>query len=240
MIDLHSHILPGVDDGARSLREARDLAVAAAAEGVEAIAATPHVRSDYPTRAERMELGVAELRRDFANEGIAVEVLHGAEIELGRLWEIPREELVRLSLGQTGRYVLLEFPYRGWPPAAKAAIYTLRDLGMAPLLAHPERNPAVQDNPERLQPLVENGAIVQITAASVDGRLGRASQETAERLLELGLVRVLASDAHGPHIRGAGLAAGAQRLGDPGLARYLTTEAPAAIVRGAPLPPLPR
>ncbi|MDQ4026004.1 MAG: hypothetical protein M3217_11050 [Actinomycetota bacterium] len=239
MIDLHSHILPGVDDGARSLQEARDLALAAAAEGVEAIAATPHVRSDYPTRAERMELGVAELRRDFANEGIAVEILHGGEIELGRLWEIPHGELVRLSLGQTGRYVLLEFPYRGWPPAAKSAIYTLRDIGMTPLLAHPERNPAVQDHPERLQSLVETGAAVQITAASLDGRLGRASQKAAARLLELGLVHVLASDAHGPHIRASGLGAAAGQLGDPALARYLTTEAPAAIVRGDAVPPFP-
>jgi protein-tyrosine phosphatase len=239
MIDLHSHILPGVDDGARTLREARDLALAAAAEGVEAIAATPHVRSDYPTRAEQMERGVAELRRDFANEGIAVRILHGGEIELGRLWEIPPEELVRLSLGHTGRYVLLEFPYRGWPPAAQAATKTLRDRGMTPLLAHPERNPTVQDHPERLQPLVETGAIVQITAASLDGRLGRASQNAAERLLELKLAHVLASDAHGPHIRSSGLAAAARRVADPALARYLTTEAPAAIVRGDAVPPFP-
>lgn len=240
MIDLHTHILPGVDDGARSLQEARELASAAAAEGVEAIAATPHVRSDYPTRAERMEHGVAELRRDFAAQGIAVEILHGGEIELGRLWEIPREELVRLSLVQTGRYLLLEFPYRGWPLGLTSAILKLRGMGMTPLLAHPERNPAVQDHPERLAPLVEKGAIVQVTAASVDGRLGGASQNAAERLLELRLVHVLASDAHGPHIRASGLASAAERLGDPELARYLTTEAPAAIVRGEPLPPLPR
>jgi protein-tyrosine phosphatase len=240
MIDLHSHILPGVDDGARSLQEARELALAAAAEGVEAIAATPHVRSDYPTRPEQMEQGVAALRRDFAEQGIVVEILHGGEIELGRVWEIPREDLARLSLAQTGRYVLLEFPYRGWPMAARSAIHTLRNFGMTPLFGHPERNPAVQDHPERLEPLVEAGAIVQVTASSLDGRLGPASQNAAERLVQLRLVHVLASDAHGPHIRGAGLAAGAERLGDPALARYLTTDAPAAIVRGEPLPDIPR
>jgi protein-tyrosine phosphatase len=110
---------------------------------------------------------------------------------------------------------------------------------MAPLLAHPERNPAVQDHPERLQPLVDTGAIVQITAASLDGRLDRASQKAAERLIELSLAHVLASDAHGPHIRASGLAAAAGRVGDPELARYLTTEAPAAIVRGDAVPPFP-
>jgi protein-tyrosine phosphatase len=240
MIDLHSHILPGLDDGARSLREARELALAAAAEGVEAIAATPHVRSDYPTRPEQMEQGVAELRRDFADQGIAVDILHGGEIELGRLWEIPQEELVRLSLGQTGRYVLLEFPYRGWPMGAKSAIYTLRNLGMTPLFAHPERNPAVQDDPQRLEPLVDTGAIVQITAASLEGGLGPASQNAAVRLVQLGLVHVLATDAHGPHIRAFGLASAAAHLGNPALASYLTTDAPAAIVRGEPLPPFPR
>jgi protein-tyrosine phosphatase len=85
--------------------------------------------------------------------------------------------------------------------------------------------------------LVEAGALVQVTAASLDGRLGRAPERTARRLLELSLVHTLASDAHGPHIREGGLAAAAEAVGDDVLARYLTREAPAAIVAGEPVPP---
>lgn len=239
MIDLHSHILPGVDDGVRSLEEARELAAGAAEEGVVAIAATPHVRLDFPTTAGRMEHGVEALRADFAEQGIRIEVLHGGEIDLSRLWEIPRAELMRMSLAQTGRYLLLEFPYRGWPLALDSAVPALRRIGVIPMLAHPERNPAVQDHPERLHSLVEAGALIQVTAASLDGRLDRASQHTAQRLVRLRLVHVLASDAHGPHIRDVGLAAAVEELEDPALARYLTTDAPRAIVAGEPVPPVP-
>ena len=240
VIDLHSHILPGVDDGTRTLREARELALVAAADGVEAIAATPHVRPDFPTTAEVMEEGVAELRADFEEEGIPVQVLHGGEIDVGLLWAIPPEELARLTIAQTGRYLLLEFPYRTWPLALDSAVSGLVQRGITPLVAHPERNPEVQDRPARVEALVEAGALVQVTAASLDGRLGRASQATAKRLLELGLVHTLASDAHGPHIRQAGLAAAAEAVGDEKLARYLTKEAPAAIVAGEPVPPGPQ
>ena len=240
VIDLHSHILPGVDDGARTLMEARELARLAAADGVEAIAATPHVRPDFPTTAELMEEGVAELRADFEAEGIPVQVLHGGEIDVGLLWAIPPEELARLTIAQTGRYLLLEFPYRTWPLALDSAVSGLVQRGITPLVAHPERNPEVQDRPARVEALVEAGALVQVTAASLDGRLGRAAQATAKRLLELGLVHTLASDAHGPHIRQAGLAAAAEAVGDKGLARYLTKEAPAAIVAGEHVPPGPQ
>jgi protein-tyrosine phosphatase len=236
VIDLHCHILPGLDDGARSLEESRELALRAAVDGVRSIVATPHVRSDYPTRAARMEFGVRELRRDFDVQRIPVEIHYGAEIELARLFEIPDEELQRLTLAHTGRYALLEFPYRGWPHQLPAAVHWLRARGITALLGHPERNPEVQDRPTRLAEAVREGALVQITAASLDGRLDRASKSTAEQLVALGFVHVLASDAHGPHVREAGLSAAARALGDEGLARYLTTEAPAAIVAGEPLP----
>jgi protein-tyrosine phosphatase len=233
VIDLHSHILPGLDDGARTLEESREIARAAVAEGVTAIAATPHVRGDYPTRAARMEFGVAELRRDLAAERIELELLHGAEIEIARLWEIPPEELARLTLAHSNRYVLLEMPYRGWPRSLSAAVPLLRARGLTPLLAHPERNPEVQDRPDR------DGVLIQITSASLDGRLGRTPQATSHRLIELGLVHVLASDSHGPHVRDVGMAAAVAQLGDPQLARYLTLDAPAAIVAGEPLPAPP-
>jgi protein-tyrosine phosphatase len=240
VIDLHSHILPGLDDGVRTLDEACDLAYAAVAEGIQVIAATPHVRADYPTTVEMMEAGVAELRAALLAESIDLQVVHGAEIDLGLLWAVPRGELRRFTLAQTGRYLLLEFPYRGWPVALSSSVSALVEQGVTPLLAHPERNPEVQDRPERLEELVSAGAIVQVTAASLDGRLDRAAQSAAERLLELGLVHVLASDAHAPHIRKAGLAAAAARIGDESLARYLTVESPGAIIAGDPVSERPQ
>lgn len=240
MIDLHSHILPGLDDGVRTLGEACDLAYAAAADGVKVIAATPHVRADHPTTVEMMEVGVARLRAELLAEEIDVQVIHGGEIDLGLLWAVPRDELRRFTLAQTGRYLLLEFPYRGWPPALSSSVAALVDQGITPLLAHPERNPEVQDRPGRIQELVDAGALVQVTAASVDGRLDRAAQSAAERLLELSLVHVLASDAHAPHVREAGMSAAARRIGDDSLARYLTVDVPGAIVVGEPVPDRPQ
>jgi protein-tyrosine phosphatase len=236
VIDLHTHVLPGIDDGARSLAEARAIALDAASQGVSVLAATPHVRDDYPTTADEMEEAVAEVRDDFKAHGVAIEVLHGGEVSLDLLWAIPPPELRRLTIAQTGKYLLLEFPYRGWPFALDSAVKRLVELGVRPLLAHPERNPEVQDRPDRLAGLVDAGALVQITAASLDGVRDRAAQAAALRLLEYGLVHVLASDSHGPHISREGLAAAAASLDDRELARYLTVDVPGAIVAGEPVP----
>ena len=240
MIDLHSHILPGLDDGSRTVEDARALARRAAEDGVTAIAATPHVRSDYPTRAGEMERGVSRLREDFLAEGIDVEVLPGGEIDLGMLASLDDDALRRFTLAQSGRYLLLEFPYTGWPAGLEETVYGLGLRGLLPVLAHPERNREVQSKPSRLAEVVRLGALVQLTAASLDGRIGRSAQAAARKLLELGIAHLLASDAHTPEIREAGLAAAAEALEDDGLARFLTVEAPSAIVAGEPVPDPPR
>lgn len=241
MIDLHSHILPGVDDGARTLEEARDLARLALADGVKTMAATPHVRADYPTTAEDMELAVEALRYDFVVQGIDLEIVHGGEIAFGVLFAIPPDELRRFTYAQSGRYLLVESPYRGSLLPFESSVAALHRQGITAILAHPERNPDVQDRPDHVLPLVEAGALVQLTAASLDGSLDRASQHCARQLIELGAVHLLASDVHGPHIgREAGLSAAARAVGDAALARYLTTDAPAAILAGGPIPDAPR
>jgi protein-tyrosine phosphatase len=238
VIDLHSHLLPNVDDGARTLAESVDLARAAQADGVTAIAATPHVRADYRTSPATIERGVIALRETFAEAGVGVDVLTGAEVDVDMLWEIDPFDLRRLTLAG-GSYLLLETPYRGWPPGIMRAIAQLRGSGLTPLLAHPERNGEAQDKPSRVQEAVDAGALVQITSGSVTGRLGASARRGAEALLERGLVHVLASDSHGPHIRMGGLADAAAALGDPALARYLTVDVPSAIVGGGPLPARP-
>ena len=239
VIDLHSHILPGLDDGVATIEEARELARAAIAEGVTAIAATPHVREDYPTTPEQMEAGVLALRADFARQAIDLEVLHGGEIDLETLRGMTGDDIRRFTLGQTGRYLLVEFPYYGWPLSLVDTVFELGLDGVVPILAHPERTAEVQSSPGRLRPLVDAGALVQITAAALDGRLGHLSQRTARELLRLGLAHLLASDAHGSTVRRVGLASARDSLGNDELSLYLTQSAPRAIADGEPLPPRP-
>jgi protein-tyrosine phosphatase len=239
VIDLHSHVLPGLDDGARDLADSRELARRAAADGITAIAATPHVRDDYPTSAAEMEAGVEALRDDFAQQGIPVEILHGAEIDLGFLVRLDVADLRRYTIAQTGRYLLVEFPYRGWPLNLEQTIFDLAVAGIAPILAHPERNADVQADASRLAPMVDRGALVQITAASLDGRIGRRSKKAAEQIIRAGHAHLLASDAHTPEIREVGLAGAVEALGNRALARHLTLDVPAAIVAGEPVPPRP-
>jgi protein-tyrosine phosphatase len=238
VIDLHCHLLPQLDDGARTLEESVALGRAAQAEGVTAIAATPHVRADYRTSPDAIQSGVALVRAAFAEAGVEVEVLTGGEVDIDMLWEIGPFDLRRLTLGG-GSYVLLETPYRGWPPGIARAIAHIRGSGLTPLLAHPERNGEAQDRLSRVQDAVDAGALVQITAGSVIGRLGSSARRASEVLLERGLVHVLASDSHGPHIRMGGLAEAVDAIGDPFLSRYLTVDVPRAIVDGGPLPPRP-
>jgi protein-tyrosine phosphatase len=239
VIDLHSHILPGVDDGARTIEQSLEIARAAAEDGIEVVAATPHVREDWPTSAEAMERSVAELRRALAAAEIPLELRPGGEIALDWVGVLTVDELRRFGLAGNPNYVLLEFPYHGWPLPLPHQIDQLRAAGITPVLAHPERNGDVARNPGRLRPLVEAGALVQLTAASVDGRLGEGPHSTSRRLLRLGLAHMLASDAHAPAVRSVGLTAAAESVGDRALAEWLTCDCPRAILADEPLPERP-
>jgi protein-tyrosine phosphatase len=232
LIDLHSHILPGIDDGARTVEESYQMALDAEREGIDTIVATPHVRYDYPTSAAAVSRVAEELRTALASSGRQVQLLTGAEVSLEHCAMLSPAELAAFTIAQNGRYLLLETPYAGWPLALDQELRRLPEHGLVPILAHPERNPSVQRNPDRLRAAVAAGAVVQITAASVDGRLGRRTQQTALRLLDLGLVHVLASDSHTPEIRRGGLMRALETLNDPGLGRRLTTEAPESILAG--------
>jgi protein-tyrosine phosphatase len=236
MVDLHSHILPGVDDGPATLEESLELARRAAADGVSIIAATPHVRDDYPTQPATMERLVGELRAAIERADIPIDVRPGGEIAIDWLDRLSEDDLGRFGLGGSPHYLLVEFPYAGWPLSLHEWVFRLVTRGVTPVIAHPERNADVQENPEELRPLVDAGALVQITAASLDGRVGRSARAAGTALIERGLAHVLASDAHTPDIREAGLVAAAGAVGDPGLARWLTVDMPTAIVTDAPLP----
>jgi protein-tyrosine phosphatase len=236
VIDLHSHVLPGLDDGAADLDEAVAICRAAAEDGIHVLAATPHVRDDYPTTPEQMEEALAAVR---AAAGDSVRLVSGGEIDLGRL-DRPRDELARFALAGNPNYLLVETPYGGWPLDLPEKLFRLLASGITPVLAHPERNAEVQQRPELLEAIVAGGTLVQLTAASVDGRLGRRARSCAATLLDRELAHLLASDAHAPSLRAIGMSAAVEALGDEQLARWLTVELPGAIVDHESLPPRPR
>jgi protein-tyrosine phosphatase len=239
LIDLHSHVLPGVDDGATTLDASVAMLRAAAADGLVQLAATPHVRDDHPTQVETMERLVAEVNAAARAAGVDVEVLPGGELDIRYLEQLDDDTLRRFGLGGNPELLLLEFPYVGWPLGLRDLVFRLGVRGFGAVLAHPERNAEVQAHPERLRELVDAGVAVQITAASLDGRIGRRSREAALTLLDAGLAHLLASDAHAPEVRAIGMAAAVGALDDEALARWLTRDVPAALVSGRPLPERP-
>jgi protein-tyrosine phosphatase len=239
VIDLHSHVLPGIDDGATDLEGSLEILRAAAEDGITKIAATPHVRDDYPTRPATMEQLVDEVNAAARAEGIPVEVLRGGELDLAMLDALDDAELERFGLGGNPRVLLLEFPYVGWPVDLRDRVFQLAARGYGVVLAHPERNAEIQEQPERLRPLVEAGVWIQLTAASVDGRLGRRPEACARELLDAQLAHLVASDAHAPAIRAVGMTSAAEAIGDDRLAAWLTAEVPRAIAGGSPVPPRP-
>ncbi|MCP9487871.1 MAG: hypothetical protein MSC30_18685 [Gaiellaceae bacterium MAG52_C11] len=238
MVDLHTHVLPGLDDGARDLVEAVEIVRAMAKDGVRIIAATPHVRDDYPTTPDRMEaaLGLVQAAVDAA--GIAVELRGGGEISIPALGGLDPPTLASFGLGGNPQLVLLEFPYYGWPLSLAHECERLLSSGIVPLLAHPERNAVVPNHTRELARIVRSGAVVQLTAAAVDGRLGRTTASRARLLLDLELAHVISSDAHSPGVREAGLAAAAATVGGE-LGHWLTSAVPAALLNGAELPRRP-
>ena len=184
MIDLHSHILRGIDDGARTLEDSLDIARSAVADGITVIAGTPHVRDDWPTDAGVMEYRVAELRAELQSAGIALDVRTGGEIAVEWLTKLPVEELRRFGLGGTRATCWSRCRTTAGRSDCRTCSSRLRAQGFTPVLAHPERNAEVQAHPERLVQLVESGVLVQITAASVDGRIGKRAQECGLRLIQ--------------------------------------------------------
>ncbi|HWJ32125.1 MAG TPA: CpsB/CapC family capsule biosynthesis tyrosine phosphatase [Gaiellaceae bacterium] len=234
-IDLHSHVLPSLDDGAESLEVAVAICEAAVVDGTTIIAATPHVRWDYPTTPAKMKQTLGRVRR--AVKTLPIEILPGGEIALEQL-ELPIDTLREFALAGNPDYLLVETPYFDWPSSLVPQLARLTALGITPVLAHPERNRIAQRTPRLVFEAVEAGALVQLTAASLDGRTGRSAESAAKKLLQNELAHLVASDAHHPDVRAVGLSSVAAVVGEE-LGTWLTHAVPLAIVRGTPLPPRP-
>ena len=240
MIDLHCHILPGVDDGPTDVEDSAGMARQAAADGIELICATPHIRHDHDVRIGELPRRVAELNGTLRSKGIPVRVEAAGEVAETAIGGLGDEELAAVALG--GRWILLEPAPGPLSDSLADAVGELARRGFRSLIAHPERHPG-PDLAERLARLVEEGALVQMTAALI------AAGPAAEAMLDLaskGLVHVLGSDAHSSLAgRPVALSAGLERLWEeveelrPHL-DWIAREAPAAIVGGHPLePPYP-
>jgi protein-tyrosine phosphatase len=240
VIDLHCHVLPGVDDGPETLADSLELCRAAVAAGTKTIVATPHVSWDWPgVTSHVVAEGVERVNDALRAEGIDLEVRAGAEIAMTRASDLSDQELAALRLGG-GPYLLVECPYSPASAGFEAMLSEIAGRGHQIVLAHPERCPAFQRDPARLHALVEAGMLTSLTAGAFTGRFGRDVGRFARRLLEGGFVHDIASDGHGagmgrppsigPELEEAG-------LGDR--ADWHARAVPLAILDGTPLPPAP-
>lgn len=235
MIDLHCHILPGVDDGALDIRDSAGLARQAAADGIEAICATPHIRHDHDVRIDEVASRVEAVNRHLREEGIAVAVLPGGEVAETAVEGLSEEELARVALGQ-GRWILLEPAPGPLGDSLQRRVEHLAERGRRALIAHPERHLS-EDMYERMAQLAAAGALIQATA---DFFLREQMSAGMLALADAGLIHVLSSDAHSSHGgRPAKMGAAFERLAEIEWLRphleWMREAAPRAIVEGAEL-----
>lgn len=214
MIDIHSHLLPGLDDGAASWDETLAMARLAHQDGVKVMVATPHMMWDgvYANRAPQVLELVEETQKRLARAGVDLKVVAGGEIYLSP--ETPKglKSGELLTYGNSRRAVLIEFPGREVPPFAEQAIFDCQLQGLSVILAHPERNPAVMSDLQRVVSWIERGVYLQVNARSLLGESGSWSRESAEELLQRRLVHFVASDAHSIDRRPPGLSQAERRL----------------------------
>lgn len=238
MIDLHCHVLPGIDDGPQTVEDALALARAASAAGTRTIVATSHVSWEYPNRAATIARLVDELNRRLSAEEAALKIRPGAEIAMTRLADTSPDELSRLTLGGSP-WLLVEPPFTLVVEGLDVLIANLQDRGYRVLLAHPERCPAFHRDRSMLERLVASGVLTSVTAGSLDGRFGRAVRRFSFGLVRDGLVHNVASDAHDQIERPPSIAAELERAGLVSLVGWLTQEVPAAILAGGGIPSRP-
>lgn len=245
MRDLHTHLLPGIDDGPPNLDESARLAAQMAASGVRVAAATPHCRHDHPTvvPAELAER-CAELGARLSTDGVELEVVPAGEADLSWALDADDEQLRLVSYCQRGHDLLLEVPYVPLTSTFEEMLFELTVKGYRLLLAHPERNPTLREDSARVAELIRRGALVQVTASSLvpSSRRSRTSA-VAQALVKGGLAHVIASDAHGAAAPSRatlaeGVAAATELVGEE-RARWMAEDAPAAVLAGEPLPPAP-
>ena len=238
MIDLHCHVLAGIDDGPATMEDSVAIVRAAAAAGTATIVATPHVSRQYPNDAATISRLVAELNACLADERVPVDVRAGAEVALTHAIDLPPGELASLRLGG-GPWLLVEPPLTPVASALDAILLDFQRRHGPVLLAHPERCPAFHRDPEMLESLVRGGILTSVTASSLVGRFGADVRRFALDLATEQMIHNVASDAHDCDRRPPGMAHDLDRAGLGPLTDWLTLRVPAAILSGEAIPPHP-
>jgi protein-tyrosine phosphatase len=214
MIDLHSHILPGFDDGAKNEPNALAMLKLAATAGTKTIVATPHVvEGGWLPAWEDIVAGCKHLAEIAAKSGIDIEIIPGAEIafdfEILDLLKSPGTYCIN-----GGKYILIELPTGHIPQCADEFFFKLQARGFLPIIAHPERNIELARKPDILRGWIEKGILVQLNGSSITGKMGERVKKFAEKLLLRDMVHCLGSDAHGVNQRRPDLTAAVKKISD--------------------------
>ncbi|MGH9745172.1 MAG: tyrosine-protein phosphatase [Candidatus Acidiferrales bacterium] len=239
MIDIHCHILPGLDDGPETFEIASAMAEMAIADGITHVIGTPHAHPEFPFEPEKIREQRDALQKVF--EGRLI-LATGCDFHLSfeNLEDIRREPS-RYTLNQKN-YLLVEFADYSIPPALDQALHQLQLAGLTPIVTHPERNPLIRAQPERLFKWLRQGCYAQVTAQSLLGKFGRSAQATSQEWLAAGAVHFIASDAHNVTSRPLKLKETfdwvAETHGES-VAQALLVNNPLAAFEGEPLPFVP-
>lgn len=244
LIDLHCHLLPGIDDGPTTPEASLAMARRIVADGVLTVAATPHLRADHPeVRPDELAGRVAELGQLLAREGVALEVVVGGEVDIFWAGRASDAELLQVSYGQRGKTVLIETPYGFLSDVFEDLVADVVGRGYRVLLAHPERNPSFQRAPIRVEELAAEGVMLQVNAPSLaPGGPDPDAHRLALHLLQRQLIHVVASDSHsaGPW-RPPELSRGYEvlRAQNGEEASWAVQDVPAAVLAGSRIPARP-
>ncbi len=240
MIDIHSHMLPHFDDGARSWEESLTMADKAVNDGITAVVCTPHyTKGSYENSREAVEKAIIEFKKQLRQKGLLLQVFPGMEVHVynGVVDDLKSRKLITLNNTQ---YVLLELSPHFLPPSLNDIIWELTTEGYIPIMAHPERYGFTLRQPAVLESWVDKGVLIQITAASLKGVFGREVKRFSLNLLKHRLVHLVATDSHGLGHRNPRLSYAYQmvceELGED-WAKKIFWEVPAKIIQGESLVP---
>jgi protein-tyrosine phosphatase len=240
MIDIHHHLLWGMDDGATGVETSVAMARAAAADGISHIVCSPHANGRYAYELKVIAEKISELQRLLDGESIAVKLGRGCDFHMSyENIEEAKLNPAKFSINGLG-YILVELPDYGISPGLNEVFYQMQLAGMTPILTHPERNPTLQADRPRMMDWLRGGVLVQVTAGSVVGRMGKHAQRMAHELLANRWVHFLATDAHNTTSRPPKMQEAfevvAQRYGRE-YAHLLCVSNPLAAFMGKPLQP---
>ena len=237
LCDIHCHILPAVDDGAKDMELSLLMCRQAAADGIATITATPHFNDRFQPGERQLQDGLAALRSAVAEQGLPLEIVLGADVAARAGLKQMVASRPWLTIAGQGKYMLLEPPCQVMPEWMNDLVFELRLDGIGVIITHPERNFEVQGNPNVILPLVQSGVMVQITADSLLGTFGTETQKCGVSLLKMNAVHFIATDAHSADFRCPRLHDAVEKarkyLGDDAV--KLARENPLAVVRGEPV-----